>query len=94
MVGCCTTPSSELSDAGGVAARREGNIPAEAGKYSRISSPAIAVQSWAPSPCVADGGGVESRGVTVCTPRQQQQLQRQLQHKVDEKPDAEEEQRG
>ena len=27
-------PSTELSDGGGVAARREGNIPAEAGKYS------------------------------------------------------------
>ena len=27
-------PSSELSDGEGVAARREGGIPAEAGKYS------------------------------------------------------------
>ena len=34
MEGCCTTPSSELFDGGGVAARREGDIPGEAGKYS------------------------------------------------------------
>ena len=27
--GCCATPSSEISDGGGVAARREGDIPAE-----------------------------------------------------------------
>ena len=29
MEGCCTTPSSEILDGGGVAARREGDIPAE-----------------------------------------------------------------
>ena len=29
MEGCCTTPSSELSDGGGVVARREGDVPAE-----------------------------------------------------------------
>ena len=49
-------PSSELSDGGGVVARREGSIPAEAGKYSSSSSPVIAIPSWAPSPSVADGG--------------------------------------
>ena len=49
------SPSSELSDGRGVAARREGNILAEAGKYSGSLSPVIGVQSWAPSPCVADG---------------------------------------
>ena len=27
--GCCTTPSSELSDGGGVVARRKGDISAE-----------------------------------------------------------------
>ena len=32
-------PSSEISDGGGVAARREGDIPAEAGKYSSSRSP-------------------------------------------------------
>ena len=31
-------PSSELSDGGGLAARREGNIPAKAGKYCCSSS--------------------------------------------------------
>ena len=32
-------PSLKLSDVEGVAARREGDIPAEAGKYSRSQSP-------------------------------------------------------
>ena len=50
-------PSSELSDGEGVAARKEGCTPAKAGRYScRKGSPAMGVQSWAPSPCVADGG--------------------------------------
>ena len=39
-----------------MAARRDGNIPAKAGKYSSSCSPAIGVPSWAPSPCVADRG--------------------------------------
>ena len=47
MEGCCTTPSSELSDGGGVAARREGDIPGEAGKYSSSSrSPTTGAWSW------------------------------------------------
>ena len=37
MEGSCTTPPSELSDGGGVAARREGGIRGEAGKYSSSS---------------------------------------------------------
>ena len=37
MEGCCTTLSSELCDGGGVAARREGDVPGEAGKYSSSS---------------------------------------------------------
>ena len=46
------------------------------------------VQSWAPSPCLADGG-FKSHGVAVCTPRQQQhQLQQQLQQEVEEKADV------
>ena len=36
-------PSLELSDDEGVAARREGGIPAEAGKYGSRSSPAIGI---------------------------------------------------
>ena len=34
MEGCCTTPSSEPSDGGGVAARREGDVPGETWRYS------------------------------------------------------------
>ena len=34
-------PSSEFSDGEGVAARREGDIPVEAGKYSSSLSPAM-----------------------------------------------------
>ena len=51
----------------------------------------MGVQSWAPSPCAADGGS-KSHGVTVCNPRQQQQqqqqLQQQLQQEVEEKADV------
>ena len=39
MEGCYATPSSEPSDGGGVTARREDRIPAEAGKYSSNRSP-------------------------------------------------------
>ena len=39
-------------------------------------------------------GDFTSHGVAVCTLRQRQQLQQQLQHEVEEKADAEEEQRG
>ena len=34
MEECCITPSSELSDGGGVASCREGNSPGEAGRES------------------------------------------------------------
>ena len=39
-------------------------------------------------------GGFKLHGVAVCTSRQQQQLEQQLLHEVEEKADAEEEQRG
>ena len=47
------------------------------------------------SATAVSSGCLESHGVAVCTPRQQQQhQQQQLQHEVEEKADAEEEQRG
>ena len=46
MEGCCTTPSSEHSDGGGVAARRGGDIPGEAWKYSSNRSPTTGALSW------------------------------------------------
>ena len=54
-------PSSEFSDSEVLGASREGGIPAEAGKDSSISSPAMRDQSWAPPPCVADGGSFVAR---------------------------------
>ena len=39
-------------------------------------------------------GGFKLHGVAVCTSRQQQQLEQQLLHEVEEKADAEEEERG
>ena len=61
MEGCYATPSSEISDGGGVAARREGSIPVEAGKVQPQLKPrdrsAIIVGTLA----VRSGWGVLSR---------------------------------
>ena len=61
MEGCYTTTPSDLSDGRGVAARREGNIPAAAGKYSSSSSPAIGIQSVVVTLAMRSGWGVLSR---------------------------------
>ena len=52
--GRAAVPTLDFSDGKeGVPARREGSIPAEAGKCISNYSPAMGVQSWVPSPCVA-----------------------------------------
>ena len=52
-------PSSELSDGEGVAARREGGIPAEAGKYTSSSSPAIGIKSIVGTLAVRSEWGIQ-----------------------------------
>ena len=79
------SPSSDHSDGEGLAASREGGIPAEAGEY-RSSAPRYVYNRERPRR--AQRRGIfKSHGVAVCTQRQHQRQQQQQQQQVEKKED-------